>query len=299
MPRRAFSDEFDDSFPVDAELGNSAFFGRNVLRGLVDGIDDFIQLRQRRWSRYRALGPALLGSAMWIDDPELIHKIGELYAACIVVSKQRRKAPAQETGYAGQAQRAHAGHAHRSLLSPDRAGPQGGWPARGCRAVLAGLRRDGSHDPYPRLPQVARPSGEQPAPSCTPRWPYSVISGGTTRTEYPLSRMSSASGDPAVGVLRKLHELVAAQLEFGYWTEDPALVQGAERGSWSSSCGHPKRSIRTHVQERLPWHCSVVTQFVTLEACVVCDRRICGSCGSEARKTETDWAAYVNHAPLV
>jgi hypothetical protein len=28
---------------------------------------------------------------MWIDDPELIHKIGELYAACIVVSKQGRK----------------------------------------------------------------------------------------------------------------------------------------------------------------------------------------------------------------
>src|SRR5918998_3642234 len=168
---------------------------------------------------------------------------------------------------------------------------------------LSGRTRRSTTGRFPR--SVPSASASCPAqwraarPSCTPRWPYSVISGGTTRTEYPLSRMSSASGDPAVGVLRELHELVAAQLEFGYWTEDPALVQGAERGSLSSSCGHPKRSIRTHVQERLPWHCSVVTQFVTLEACVVCDRRICGSCGSEARKTETDWAAYVNHAPLV
>jgi hypothetical protein len=46
---------------------------------------------QRRWDRYRSLGPALLGSALWIDDLELIHKIGELASACIVVSKQGRK----------------------------------------------------------------------------------------------------------------------------------------------------------------------------------------------------------------
>lgn len=89
--RRLFSDEFDDSFPVGTEPGNNAFFGRNVLRGLIDGIDDFIHLRQERWTRYRKLGPALLGSAMWINDPQLIHKIGELYAACVVVSKQGRK----------------------------------------------------------------------------------------------------------------------------------------------------------------------------------------------------------------
>jgi hypothetical protein len=85
-----FSGEFDDTFPV-GEPGNSAFFGRDVLHGLIGGIDDFIQLRQERWTRYRPLGPALLGSAMWIDDRQLIDKIGELYAACIVVNKQGRK----------------------------------------------------------------------------------------------------------------------------------------------------------------------------------------------------------------
>lgn len=87
----AFSAAFDDEFPVGSQKGNNAFFGRNVLQGLVDGIDDYVQLRQPRWRRYRSIGPALLGSAMWIDDAGLIDKIGELSAACIVVTKQGRK----------------------------------------------------------------------------------------------------------------------------------------------------------------------------------------------------------------
>jgi hypothetical protein len=86
-----FSGEFDDEFPIGPEQGNRALFGRDVLRGLVDGIDDFIQTRQSRWeSRYRTIGPALLGSAMWINDEELIAKLGSLSAACIVVRKQGR-----------------------------------------------------------------------------------------------------------------------------------------------------------------------------------------------------------------
>jgi hypothetical protein len=39
----------------------------------------------------RSLGPPILGSAMWINDDELIRKIGALSAACIVVSKQGLK----------------------------------------------------------------------------------------------------------------------------------------------------------------------------------------------------------------
>lgn len=87
-PKRLFPDEFDDQFPVGAEDGNGAFFGRNVLRGLVEGIEDFTHVRQSRWQRYRAIGPALLGSAMWINDEELISKLDELAGACIVVTKQ-------------------------------------------------------------------------------------------------------------------------------------------------------------------------------------------------------------------
>ncbi len=85
---RLFSDGFDNEFAVGPHTGNSAYFGQNVLRGLVCGIDDFINVRQSRWQQYRSLGPVLLGSAMWIDDPELIAKLGEFVGACVVVTKQ-------------------------------------------------------------------------------------------------------------------------------------------------------------------------------------------------------------------
>jgi hypothetical protein len=87
---QSFFGEFDDEFPLRSEVGNNAYFGENVLQGLVEGIDDFISLRQARWRRYRAIGPALLGSAMWIDDDALIAKLGHLSAACIIVTKQGR-----------------------------------------------------------------------------------------------------------------------------------------------------------------------------------------------------------------
>ena len=88
-PAPAFPDDFDVEFPVGTD-GNKAYFGRNVLRGLVDGIDDFIELRQPRWRQPRAVGPAMLASAMWIDDPELIDKLDELSGASVVVTKQVR-----------------------------------------------------------------------------------------------------------------------------------------------------------------------------------------------------------------
>ncbi len=73
----SFPGDFDAEFAIGPEDGNQAYFGHNVLRGLIDGIDDFIQLRQPRWRQARAVGPAMLASAMWIDDPELIDKLGE------------------------------------------------------------------------------------------------------------------------------------------------------------------------------------------------------------------------------
>ena len=79
---------FDQALAVGPDDGNFAYFGRNVLRGLVDGIDDFISEREARWRRFRG-SPALLGSAPWIDDEELLAKLGHV-AACIVMTKQTR-----------------------------------------------------------------------------------------------------------------------------------------------------------------------------------------------------------------
>jgi hypothetical protein len=63
------------------------FFGRNVLRGLVEGIDDFLHMhrlggrRSGRWAQW-------FSGRRWIDDQELIDKLGEFSAACIVIAKQ-------------------------------------------------------------------------------------------------------------------------------------------------------------------------------------------------------------------
>jgi hypothetical protein len=85
---RAFSQEFDNEFAVGPEEGSRAYFGLNVLRGLLEGIDDFIEREPPMRKPHYESDPALLGSAMWIDDPELVAKIEELSGACIVVRKQ-------------------------------------------------------------------------------------------------------------------------------------------------------------------------------------------------------------------
>ena len=84
----SFPPDFDSESSIGPEHGNKAYFGQNVLRGLIEGIDDFIQLRQPRWRQPRAAGPAMLASAMWIDDTELIDTLEQLSGASVVVTKQ-------------------------------------------------------------------------------------------------------------------------------------------------------------------------------------------------------------------
>jgi hypothetical protein len=89
--RPEFPDDFDDVFDVGGIAGSPAYFGLDVMRGLVEGIRDFTEDRQERWRRFRSLGTALLASSMWIDDLELIDAIGRLAAASVIVTKQGRR----------------------------------------------------------------------------------------------------------------------------------------------------------------------------------------------------------------
>lgn len=84
----SFSGEFDDEFTFGE--GQTAYVGRDVLRGLVCGIDEALQAPRR--SRSRDLGPCLIGCAPWMDDPELIGMLKQLSGACVVLTKQRRSA---------------------------------------------------------------------------------------------------------------------------------------------------------------------------------------------------------------
>jgi hypothetical protein len=87
----SFTHEFDDEFLVGPEGEHRAIVGRNVLRGLIEGIDHFVASEPPVTKSHYTSDPVMLGSAMWINDSELIGKLEELRGACIVVTKQPRK----------------------------------------------------------------------------------------------------------------------------------------------------------------------------------------------------------------
>jgi hypothetical protein len=221
-----FSGVFDDEFAVGPEEGNSAFFGRNVLRGLVEGIDDFIQLRQLRWREFRSLGPALPGCAMWIDDPELISKLGQLSGASIVVRKQSRKP--------------YKLHQLQALHELNERTP--GLPIRAF-ADLSGLAP--KVDGKPLVVGPSDPMDEGVVPTIR-------TLGYRKRGDFPPIMHAKLAllghlkwhDEDALGYVddviwftpRRLWVSSAnftsssrRNLEFGYWTEDAALVEGAER----------------------------------------------------------------------
>ncbi|APU15307.1 hypothetical protein UA74_16305 [Actinoalloteichus fjordicus] len=87
-PHAGFPTGFDHRFLGLLAGTDKAFFGLDVLRGLVDGIND--HRREHDTDKpFRTLGPALLGAFLWLDDNELIQSIANYSAACVVVSKQQ------------------------------------------------------------------------------------------------------------------------------------------------------------------------------------------------------------------
>jgi hypothetical protein len=222
--RPSCSHRFDAEFAVGAE-GNNAYFGRNVLRGLVQGLDDFIHLRQARWERFRSMGPALLGSAMWIDDPELIDKLAELSGACIVVRKQGRRGR--------DVRKLEPLHKlnERTPGLPIRAFPGlGGLAPKvdGAPAVI------GPYDSteFGELPTI-RTLGYRTGVDLVPivHAKLALVGHLWWHDEGPLGHVDDIIGftpkrlwvSSANFTLRSRHSL-----EFGYWTEDTALMDGAE-----------------------------------------------------------------------
>jgi|GEM_PF-3140959 len=224
---RLFPDEFNDQFPVGAEEGNNAFFGRNVLRGLVDGIGDFIHLRQPRWRRYRPIGPALLGSAMWINDEELIDKLDELSGACIIVTKQGRTSReinklsplavvnARTPGMPVRAFSALTELAPKTDGKPTVVGPYSSMYEGSVPTIRTiGFRRAG---------KVAPPILHAKLALLGNLWWHDEdgVGGVADVIGFEARRLWVSSAN-FTGSSRN-------SLEFGYWTEDPALVRGAER----------------------------------------------------------------------
>jgi hypothetical protein len=200
------------------------------LRGLVDGIDDFVHLRQQRWTRYRPLGPALLGSAMWINDSELIHKIDELYAACIVVSKQGQK-PHELTKLEPLAKlnECTPGMPIRAFSAlTDLAPKEDGQP------VVLGPYSPVYDGSVPTIRTLGFRKLSGPMESNPPilHAKLALLGHLWWHDEDGSPGLADVIGFQATRLWVSSANFTSSSrrsLEFGYWTEDPTLMHGAER----------------------------------------------------------------------
>ncbi|MGW3653634.1 hypothetical protein [Streptomyces sp. NPDC000878] len=91
--------KFPEAFHYQAEIGqrsSNAYFGTDVLSGLVAGMDEFRTDPEGRWRQFRSLGAAVLGCVPWLDDPALLSAIDRFPSACVVVTKQELKKRGKE-----------------------------------------------------------------------------------------------------------------------------------------------------------------------------------------------------------
>ena len=223
----SFPSSFDDEFPAGPD-GQRAYVGLDVLRGLITGIDQALEaLRHERSAR--KLGPVLIGVSPWLTDPELIGKLSGLTGACIVITKQGRSARDLE-----QLRDLHE-----------------------LNANTAGLPVDA----FPELVQLAQHVDEMPVLV----GPFDRVGELVIPTVRTLGFRRQASGSGYVPLMHAKLALLGelwwhdedalgyvadvtgfrarrlwvssanftlssrASLEYGFWTEDPALLEGMER----------------------------------------------------------------------
>ncbi len=207
------------------ETGNRAFFGRDVLNGLIDGITDYSEQRQSRWRRrsWRVSGPVLLGCSPWVSDDKLIHAISELPSACVVLSKPRADRRATDRLHDANAQtrgielRALSGLANVAPKENGRAriiGPYDRMPAEDISLPTfrgIGRRKSGREQPphaHAKLALLGNICWTDEDP----------IGGVTDYIWFQPERLWISSANFTYASRRSL--------EFGYWTEDSDLIRG-------------------------------------------------------------------------
>lgn len=216
-----FPSIFDDALSVGPHEGNQAYFGRDVVQGLICGIDDFVYRRQSRWARRQGQA-VLLGTAMWMDDPALLDKLGELAGACVVVTKQARKRTFDKLAPLRDLNERTPGVPMRAFAGLSEMEPKvGGKPAvvgpgdRMGDGYLSSVRSLG----YRRASDKLVPILHAKLALLGHVWRYEDwIGEGMSFTPCRLW-ISSAN----------FTERSRESLEFGFWTEDADLVRGASR----------------------------------------------------------------------
>lgn len=224
-----FPSDFDRTVTVGDLPGNGAFFGRDVLRGLVDGITDFRDQTQERWIRrtHRTWGVGLLGSAMWIDDPELIDALATLSGSCVVITKQpRTKHQLDRLERLREATEPVAGVAQRAF--PELGGLA---PRIDGRPQVIGPYDEMDHgavDPVRSLGY--RTPDKRPVPIMHAK--LAVLGHFWWHDEGPLGHPDDIIGFRAIRLWvgsANFTKRSRSSLEFGYWTEDATLVEEARR----------------------------------------------------------------------
>lgn len=227
MQLPSFPSSFDDEFPAGPD-GQRGYVGLDVLRGLITGIDQALEAHRQERSA-RKLGPVLIGVSPWLTDPELIGKLRELNGACIVITKQGRSARDLK-----QLRDLHELNANTAGLPID-AFPElvELAPHVDDKPVLVG--------PYDRVGELVIPtvrtvgfrrqaSGSSYVPLMHAK--LALLGELWWHDEDALGHVADVTGFRA----RRLWVSSAnftvssrASLEYGFWTEDPALLEGMER----------------------------------------------------------------------
>ncbi|MEU2490900.1 hypothetical protein [Streptomyces sp. NPDC007883] len=221
----SFSDQFDVQ-TVWEQGGQRARFGTNVLAGLIEGIDTFRRdLQQQR--RSRSLGPAMLGAFLWVDDTELLQRIAEFPAACVVVSKQPRdKRAMAKLGKVTDAVKDAAGFPAEALseLEELRFHQDGKAPVLGPGSPREDLRLSALRTlGYRRVDNHLVPILHTKMLLLGELWWHDedALGGVADVTGFRPHRLwlGSANGT----------ESSRRSLEFGLWLEDPGLLKAARR----------------------------------------------------------------------
>lgn len=220
----AFPGWIGQQFALGGEPGNDAFFGPDVLRGLVDGIDDFVAVRHKRWG-WRRGRPAMLACSPWMSDRALVKRLRDLAAVCVVVSKQ---SPGSEAARGLAWLRA----IHRYVP---------GFPVQGLSELRHMAPKVGGEPlvvgPYDAIENMVLPPirtlgyrsiGGRPAPMAHAKlallghlwWGEQDALGNPDEFLVFTARRLWVSSANFTSNSRR-------SLEFGFWTEDEALLGGA------------------------------------------------------------------------